>query len=429
MDNQPTPQSQPIPPQPPVPSPSSQPTTPVVPPTPVAPSVPPLPVAQPAPSTPPTPTKKKFGLGKVILVCFILALLIGGGVGATFIVMATQPSSIMASAINNLITADHISVDGEVDIVYSSASSSDPVKINLKMLGAGADHSSTVQVLADPSLFGVSDLPVVLLELDEMVVDNGNIYFRVKGVYDAMFAVDSLMGNLFTSGTYTPSDKTLSIIQQISDYAENRWFVVSIEEVVNSPMLTMDAQSRQEYLDGYNCAKDKLNNLSSYSSEFSDLYKNHPFINMEQQADSFYGISLNTTHLAAYANEVPTTKLSKDLMACANTSIDTSSITTTSEDFDYLQNHFPTISAKIEGFLDYHLTELKVSSTEDNYSISSDIKFDYNTPVDISAPSDATSILDAVTHISNIISSASSTSQSLDTTSSIETTTVVESTN
>ena len=428
MDNQPTPQSQPIPPQPPVPSPSSQPAPPVVPPTPVAPSVPPLPVAQPAPSTPPTPTKKKFGLGKVILVCFILALLIGGGVGATFIVMATQPSSIVASAINNIVTAEHISIDGDVNIVYNPSSSSDSVTINLKMLSAGTDHSSNIQVSTDPSAFGINS-PVVSLEIDEVIIDNGNMYFKIKGIYGVLYAADTILGSIFTTGSYTPSDATLSTIQQISDYAENRWFVVSIEEVVNSPMLTMDAQSRQEYLDGYNCAKDKLNNISSYSNEFSDLYKSHPFINLDQQADSFYNVSLDSTHLAAYSNEIPDTKFFKDLISCANENINITKNIITPEEIDRTMEKFPSVSAKFDGFLDYHLTELKISSADDYYSISSDLKFDYNTPVNISAPSDATSILDAVTYISDIISSASSTSQSLDTTSSIETTTVVESTN
>ncbi len=464
MDNQPTPNNQLTTPQPPTPAPSAPPVvpvapaTPAVPPTPVPPTpsvsapqpapatspTPPAPIApnpspvQPAPLTAPspiaapatqptTPPKKKFGLGKAILIACILALLIGGGVGATFIVMATQPSSIVASAINNMVTAEHISIDGDVNIVYNPSSSSDSVTINLKMLSAGTDHSSNIQVSTDPSVLGVNS-PVVSLEVDEVIIDNGNMYFKIKGIYGVLYAADTILGSIFTTGSYTPSDATLSTIQQISDYAEDRWFMVSVEEVMNSSMLSMDAQSKQKYLDGYNCAKDKLSNISSYSSEFSDLYKSHPFINLEQQADSFYNVSLDSTHLAAYSNEIPNTKFSKDLISCANENINITNNIITPEEIDRTMEKFPSVSAKFDGFLDYRLTELKISSADDYYSISSDLKFDYNTPVNISAPSDATSILDAVTYISNIISSSYNIPQTQSATSTIENTKIIEGT-
>lgn len=467
MDNQPTPQNQPATPQPPAPSPNVPPAAPVAPPSPVAPPTPPVSAMHPAAttSTPPspspapipiasatptpspaqtnpfitpsptatpsaqpaTPPRKKFSIGKAILICVILALLIGGGVGATFIVMAAQPSSIVASAINNLITAEHISVDGEANIVYNPSSNSDSVTINLKMLSAGANHSSNIQVSTDPSAFGINS-PVVSLEVDEVIIDNGNMYFKIKGIYGVLYAADTIMGSIFTTGSYTPSDATLSAIQQISDYAENRWFMVSVEEVMNSSMLSMDAQSKQKYLDGYNCAKDKLNNISSYSNEFSDLYKSHPFINLEQQADSFYNVSLDSTHLAAYSNEILNTKFSKDLLSCANGNITISSNSVTPEEIDRIMDKFPSVSAKIDGFLDYHLTELKISSANDYYSISSDLKFDYDTPVNISAPSDATSILDAVTRINDIISNKYNLSQNQNTTTTTETIEIIEGT-
>ena len=69
------------------------------------------------------------------------------------------------------------------------------------------------------------------------------------------------------------------------------------------------------------------------------------------------------------------------------------------KDIERTLSSFPDISVKFDGFMDYNLAELKLTGDVGYYTISADLKFDYNNTPNISAPSNYTPVKDIINEI------------------------------
>lgn len=338
-------------------------------------------------------TKKK----KIIIAVTCLIILLSGIAFTVFAIIKNQPENIMASAFNNLLSAKNLSIDGDIEISTKNVSmfNNSSATIHISSLHSGPDQSNTAMIQIN---LGGDTNEQIDMELDNIIVDNGNIYFKIKGVQYPISVAYSLYTALTTLFTDKSSDNSSEIIEKLSSVLEDRWIVISLKDLAdNSEYID------SEYVDEYNCLMDKVGDTSNYSTEFTNIYKTNPFLVMQSQPDSFYDISINPDLLAQYINSIPHTNFAQDIALCTNQDIDTnSSSSITASDLKPALESFPRVSAKFDGFLDHRLTELKIFSDNDYVSVNSDLNFNYEAAT-ISAPSDATPIMEIISEITNIL--------------------------
>lgn len=390
----------------------------------------------------PQPTKKKKTPLIIALVVFLL-LLVGGGTFATFAIIKHQPDNIAMDAMLNLISAKHVSIDGVADITLDDSISQytnlKSLSLNFNTKHSGFNHSTDVAIS-----FELADGTTVMLpEIGEMMLDNGTFYLKVDNLKTVYTSYRDMISSYVSStmesryryqliyecydtainrddyyGCYdikisSPEDlaaiesmtnMVLGAIDEIVAYMDGKWFAVSLETILNDELLASLGESvRNEILNTYNCVTDKFGNFDQYTDEFATLYNRYPFIAVIPTDNSFYDVSFKPKELAGYINSLPSTSLYNDLSSCAKNqiSISNSSYTVSDSDIAKTLEYLPSISAKFDGFLSYHLTELKVTADEDYYNLTSDFKFDYSDDITVSVPTSTIPVMDLVHQIYN----------------------------
>lgn len=360
-------------------------------------------VSMPAPETPEIKQKKKKLLIGVI--CVLLILLAGGAFLALYLIKS-RPENIVASAMNNLISAEHISLEGDVNVVAVPENGNE-IKIGLRFLRSGINFSNTTSVQIKLPFFDI--YTPIDLEISEAIISNNTLYFKLKGggkLVDTIITTYSKYASPNGSFSDTLFNGILTTAKNVSKVIEDRWIKVSIEEVLSIETLSLSDYQKQEILSKNNCVTDKINNISNYSDEFSTLLQKHPFINLTKEKDSFYDVSVNAKHLAGFTIAVPETKLYKDIKTCLGSEYEgdiTISEEQIQENIEKSLDSFPKISAKFEGFLDYRLTELKISKEENSMSFDSDLRLNYSGDTNVEVPTNATSIVDIVEEIQELL--------------------------
>lgn len=313
---------------------------------------------------------RKKKIIKITLAVVISVLFIGAIVFAVLLVISSQPQNMMASSLNKLFTSKQVSVDGNINTTIKNANISLNVEFNAKQ----SDPNNSVATTAQINIPGFNQ-PIVI-SFEEIAIEYGTIYLKVGGISSAIDTYSEI-----TNGSgVQKNNPTIDMISGIASSIEDRWIKISYEELRNG--------SDQRVSDTYNCITDKISNKSSYTDELTNLYKEYPFLNMEQE-NSFYNISLNTNHLTNYINSIPNTKIAKDINNCAgNTNTSTSEVS--EDNIKDINNYLPKILVKFnqDGLFSYELSEVKVSDDTDYYTIDSDLKFNYTNIGTISEPTD-----------------------------------------
>ena len=372
------------------------------------------------------------------IISIIAVLLIGGGAFAVAYFISNQPNNIAMSALNNLMNAKKVEVAGSINLSMNGtflafSPGLDSLNIPLDEKTADSNNSTTASISATLT-DGTKIAPV---ELGEVMLNDGVLYIEATGVKDLYYnnlydlvnsAVISQVQSNYTSqlveqcyaaspgnadcaalyNSELPAELSANveyvannILQQIGGIIESidgQWVEISIDDIMNDEMLsTIDQSSRQQITSTYHCTIDTINSLSNYSSEFSDLYGQNPFLNMTPAANSYYDLSLDATNLANYMNAVPNTNFYKDLAKCTGDS--TSAPTITADDIQPALTYLPQISAKFDGIFDHHLTDLKITSSNDYFNLSSDLQFTYPNDITVAAPSNSRPAMEIFTEV------------------------------
>ncbi|MBR3322041.1 hypothetical protein IKG05_00125 [Candidatus Saccharibacteria bacterium] len=394
--------------------------------------------------------KKKRKKGLIIaLVSIFAVLLVGGGIFTAFAIIKNQPNNIALSALNNLFTADQVDINGSINIAIpgSEKIGIESVSLNFNEESAGMNNSATATISVDFA----NNTQTASVGIGEVMLNDGVLYLEATGlkdfyesaIYDSAYEAltyqlgsnyrTALVQDCYTTTTtseeysncysfyqtnITPEIATsinnvaTEILDQISNIIasiDGQWIEISLDDVMSSNLLgDIPVYTRQSVTSAYHCTINTLNQISNYSSELSDLYNQNPFLIMTSAADSFYDISFDATNLAGYLNGLPHTKLSSDLATCTNTTIsDTTNPNFTASDIQSVINFLPKISAKFDGFLNHHLTELKLNQQNESYQLSSDLKFTYPKSANISAPTDTRPVMDVIEEIYQAIENLS----------------------
>lgn len=410
-----------------------------------------------------TPDRKKSKKGLLICLIIVLFLLAGGGAFAAYAIFANQPSNIALSAFGNLLNAKQVALDGSIEITIPDMTGTSEIlytedslttedgtlttdevinyddadnyvasdnKLTLHFDEQTANSSTSTTATLDIQLADGTTIPS--LTLGEVMLDDGVIYVEAKGLGDLYNNVvrDILLSNLVsgvqnsaltncleTAGAEAIANcqTTLAVVDPAVTAAANtlldqigeivatidgQWIKISIDDVMNNELFSsVDQQTRQQLSDTYHCAVNTMSGLTNYSEEFSSLYSKYPLIDLQSGDNSFYNVSLNANNIASYLNSVPNTKLYSDLMACNTTETTVPEWSITADDVSTALEGLPQISAKFDGFLSHHLTELKVNGANDMYSLNADLKFSYPNDLNITAPSNARPVMEVVNDV------------------------------
>lgn len=312
--------------------------------------------------------KKKKAI-KTALAAIIAVLCMGAISFVIMFIVSSQPENMVASALNKLFTSKQVSVDGNINATLKNAD----VSLNVKFNTERSDSSNSATATAQINLPNFNQ--PIIISFNEIAIEYGTIYLKVGGISNAIDAYSEI-----TNGPgVQENNPTIDMISGIVSSIEDRWIKISYEYLNNG--------LGQYVSDTYNCITDKLNNRINYTSELIILYKEHPFLNMEKEKDDFYNISLNTSHLTQYINSIPNTKLTKDINNCLGNNI-TSTNEISENDIENIYSYIPKISAKFDkdSLFSYELTKLKVTDDTDNYTIDSDLNFNYTDGSTISEP-------------------------------------------
>ncbi|MDO5452087.1 MAG: hypothetical protein Q4F56_03295, partial [Candidatus Saccharibacteria bacterium] len=361
------------------------------------------------------------------------------GTFAAFYAIYNQPANIIASSLNNLINAKQVEINGSVNVGLQDGEAIGVESFSLNFDDKASGFSNATTATLNVNFTNGASAPAI--ELGEVIMNDGVLYIEASGLedfYDEAFRDNikntlmeqALYGNQsttvdcyaaddeeyascieesYSTANIDPATKTATsnaidrILDQIGDIigiVDGQWIEISIDDILDSDMLSsLDSSTRSTISDSYKCTVNTLNQASNYSSEFTDLYNQNPFINMAAGNDSFYNISFDATNLASYLNTVPNTKFATELAKCYNADLSNTASNITADDISSALEYLPQISARFDGIFNHHLSELKMSEQNDYYSLSTDLKFSYPNNIVVNAPSDSRPVMDVVEEV------------------------------
>lgn len=417
----------------------------------------------PTPNQPPTPTpsvnmtsnpgvapvvdppkKKRKGLTAVLITLAVL-LVLGGGAFAVAYIVSNQPANIAASAINNLLNAKQVIVDGSVDLSITDN------QLGLQSLNFDFDTQATETgqtTTANINAKFTDGTEISAVNLGGVIMQNGSLYLKASGLSDAYSSSLSDKVTEYVTNNYIASydnsiinlcreysndtelftqclssadlgnnpaartalenmiKQTTDVIGEVVNTIDGQWIEISVDDVLNHEVFaSLSASERQSINNMYDCVVDKRNNFTSYGNELSNLYSQNSFLVMNAGQNSFYDISLDASNLANYLNAISRSRFASDLAACANTSTDSISTNITANDVANITSQLPSISAKFDGIFNHHLTELKINDRKDAYTLTSDLKFSYPNNINVAAPGNTRPVTDIINDISQQIQS------------------------
>ena len=382
--------------------------------------------------------KKPIGLIVGIIITFIV--LICGGVFAAFAIIKNQPDNIVLESFSNLTNAKQVAVSGTITFTPKTEYQTlyGPISIKLDTKSSNSNLTSNTKITVNFA----KENKTIELDIGEVLLNNGIFYFKANGISklyeeisnayseansepymeqstsysydstnsqqdcepldekledtDTYICVYALVPEQNTSVTINPA---IEAIKSIYQEAEDQWFEVSFEDILNSDLVshTLDQNSKDTIKKYYDCSIDVVDKVI-HSNDLSDLYAQNSFVHLEPSDDSFYKLSLEANRLASFVRALPKTKTAKDYAKCLDTEIKEDALSSiTAENFTETIEKLPDIFVKFDGFLSHHLTELKAEKDDQYSSTSVNLNFSYpSNQIDISAPENSRPIMDLV---------------------------------
>ena len=412
-------------------------------PTPTPTSISPISDGQNSGTHPEKPQKKKH-TGLVAGIIIALIVLIGGGAFTTYAIIKNQPDNIAAESFSNLINANRVAISGTYNYTPKN-SQSDIGSVIVTIDSKTADVNASSDIHASISLPSIDK--TIELDLGEVTLKDGVFYSKVNGVtkmyedvldemieeylyqlaettirssrYRTCYSHDDYDGyqncrnevEAQMANSPTTAEEVANIVSEVKSTIMNiikkiddQWLEYSIKDILGSEYLSdrIDQSTKDSIMKTYNCSVEKTNNLSQYSNEFSELYSNHRFVKLNPESDSFYRVLFDVDNLTNFINALPETRVYSEYTSCIKSDdISGEILEVSADDVRRVLDDFPGIYAKFDGFLNHHLTELKIvnENESDTFSASLDLKFTYPSDINIAAPRDSRPIMDLVQDI------------------------------
>ena len=341
-----------------------------------------------------TPKKHKSKAPLLILIiCLLIAVF---GFVAWWFLVRSNPSAQISEAVSNLITADHISMTGSIDLKFDESANPDirSVKLDLGTTSERipVDTSATLSITTQSS-------STFKLDLGQAIAADGTIFIKVSGLQKAIDAAK------------VPSEVQayLDYFKNVIKEADGQWWMIAVPDVMSKLNKDYSASLSASYAEAYECV---ISNLSKNNHvDLANLYQNHPIFDVTSYSGSalkptdggqLLKISLNRSNLKDFNKELPSTSSYKELKKCLsnlpeeveteNISIDDSSIGELNSNID--------VVVEVSGLFRQQLTRLVITSkNNDSTALDVDLHFSYPQNISVDMPTSARSITELIDDI------------------------------
>lgn len=368
-------------------------------------------------------TNGKKAKSKTPLILGIVAgalALILAGIAVWFFVFYNNPDKVAYDAINHLITADHVSINGGFSILPNEDTESpfSMLILNIDSSSTSLPNASTANLLVafKGETEDNSDGATLNLEIGTVEMADGVIYLQVSGIMDSLESLGVSSEDLGEAESFF---STLELI-------DNEWWEISIPDVVDS--LELEAGAADGIKEIYSCAVTAIN--SDYSGEVANLYSNNRFVEVTPtdriitspdidgsaypeaaSGHNLYEVTLNREKLASFVNAIPMTTVATQFFDCYNVAVEEYQL---GDPVD-LENINEISADEIETWADDLHVYLEISTFghklraihtyqyHDNMQLSAGFLFTYE-PAVVSAPESYRPITELVDELSEAIS-------------------------
>ena len=267
---------------------------------------------------------KKTKTGLIVGIIIGAVVLILGGLAIWFFAFYNNPDKVAFDAVEKLITADNVTMNGGVVVLPTDDNPEfESIILNIESSSKSLPNSTTATLLVTPSDDG-ENAEAIQIQLDTVYLADGIAYIKVSGLTDAAKAagLDQEDSTAFSSALF-----------DIVEVVDDEWWQISVPNLLDEMELSAEEADGMSAI--YTCAVDAMN--SDASGEIASLYKANKFINVEPAKNpvdsagnamtpasgySYYQVSLGSEQLANFINALPNTAVAFNFYDCYNAAVE-----------------------------------------------------------------------------------------------------------
>lgn len=366
------------------------------------------------------PKKKKTGLIIGIVIAVVLLI---GGVAAALIIMNMNKGDAVAKAIEKIVTGnapENVVIDGALTLVPNE---DDSLLSNVQI---DLDSQASTRSMMNSSIATVTtnfaNGNSASFEFDEVYAANGDLYFKLSGLTNAMedytAAMQSAMLESGTAGsevvdcesedgcvtttevvepTSLPAEvetdtnlgvmESLTEILSIIENVDGEWLRISTDDLSGVSELAPQESDTS-------CLVDFVGNVKNYNNSIAEIYGKNPFITSttegvtlaSKSGEPVYKVTINSEKFGAFINEFQNSELVSNLFSCMGYENSEVNVDNVVEDIDSL----PTFYVEVDK--DYNFTRLYFTSdlAEGDMTLTTDLGFTYPTNINVAEPAEYT---------------------------------------
>lgn len=282
------------------------------------------------PETTPVETpKKKSRIGRIIIIC-VLALVLIGGVVAGILYMNWRNSDevVLLESVTDSIDLRAAEIKGSLDIKFNDDGYSLIKSIVLTETAktAGIPSSSDSQLIVT-----LTDDTEITLDIASIILSDGAIYIKIDGISDTLDLAELGLEDL--DEEYA---EAIEFLEDIIARVDGQWLKFDWDELADSELA---GEVGDIDLDTNRCLIGAIENLNSDESrsDLISLYKDHTFLEVTKKADKAvdgytdFEVVSKRAELIEFLNAAQTKPLFTEFTKCSE---DIEAHTFTNGDFD-----------------------------------------------------------------------------------------------
>lgn len=396
------------------------------------------PMEQAPAAEPVQPKKKKTGL--IIGIIIAAVVLIGGGVAAALVLMNLNKGDAVAKAIEKIVTGnapENVAIDGTFTLTPNEESSLiSNIQIDL-------DSQASTKSLMNSSVANVTmnfeNGNSSSFEFDEAYAANGDLYFKLSGLTNAMEDYTAAMQNAMletgvtgtdvvdcvSDGSEAGCEKVATEVTEVTDTTEPVNSSVEAETSLDTSGLLTGVLGIVENVDGEwlristddlsgasglapeesnaSCLVDLVKNVKNYNNSVAEIYGKNPFITSTTEGvtlaskggEPVYKVTIDAEKFSAFVNEVQNSELVSNLFSCMGYENSKVNIDNVAAEI----NKLPTFYVEVDK--DYNFTRLYFTTdlADGGMTLTADLGFTYPTNINVAEPAEYTDFSNMIQEI------------------------------
>ena len=375
---------------------------------------------------PEKPKKKKTGLIIGIIVAAIV--LIGGGIAAAIILLMNNGDPV-AKAIEKVVTGNapaNVAVDGTFTLTPNeedSLLSNVEIKLNSEASTSSMLNSSVATVTAN-----FANGESAEFEFDEVYAANGDLYFKLSGLTNAIEDYTTALQNALSGTTVSGADcvedenggticdeesvevvdcesldgceptvlpddvetdgtaemmEALAEVLSVIENVDGEWLRISTDDLSGLGELAPTESDTT-------CLVNMISDVKNYNNSVAEMYGKNPFITSttegvtlaSKSGEPVYKVTIDGEKFSAFISEFQNSELISNLFSCMGYENEEVNVDNLVEEI----NNLPTFYVEVDK--DYNFTRLYFTTdlADGSMTLTADLGFTYPTNINVAEP-------------------------------------------